>query len=96
MFLITHNPISISAQRQYSSPKLPGHTTQSEKLPRTFIAFAPFLLIHHLLGQWDNLITCPSIFFCTQLLLNMLPLPLSFKTSTTKNLSPALLASPVM
>lgn len=44
MFLITHNSISISAQRQYSSPKLPGHMMQSQKLLSTFIAFAPFLL----------------------------------------------------
>lgn len=51
MFLITHNPISISAQRQYSSPKLPGHMMQSEKLPSTFIAFVPFLLIH--LFSWS-------------------------------------------
>lgn len=57
MILITHNSISIATQRQYSSPKLPGHTMQSEKLPSTFIALAPFLLIHPFswsVGQYNN------------------------------------------
>lgn len=57
MFLITHNSISISAQRHYSSPKLPGHTMQSQKLLSTFIALAPFLLIQPFswsVGQSNN------------------------------------------
>lgn len=46
MLLITHTSISIAAQRQHSSTKLPGHMMQLKKLPSTYHTFAPFLFIN--------------------------------------------------